>query len=58
MRGDGASECLGMGDDGSEVLDADDNVYILLHVEVFKVFCVDGDRCFEWLLQHLYLLRQ
>ena len=42
MCRDGASQSLRMGDDGFEVLDTNDNVHVLLHMEVLEVFCMDG----------------
>lgn len=55
---DGVLERLRMRDDGSEVLDADDNVHAFLHVKVFEVFGMDGDRRFKRLLEDLCVASQ
>ena len=48
--GDGTTKGFRVGDDGFEVLDADDDMHLLLHMEVFEVFSVDGYRSLERLL--------
>lgn len=50
---DGHSQRLCVRDDGLEILDADDDVHALLHVEVFEVFGVDADGGLERLFEHL-----
>lgn len=54
LRRDGTSKCFRMCDNGREVFDADNNMRVLLHVEVLKVFGMDRNRCLEWLFKHLY----
>ena len=49
------SQRLGVSHDGFEVLDADDDVCVFLHVEVFKILGVDRNCCFERLLQYFYV---
>jgi hypothetical protein len=46
-------QSLRMHHNGFEVLDSDDDVYILLHVEVIEIICVKRDDCFERLFQYL-----
>lgn len=38
---------------GAKVLDADDDVHVSLHMEIFEITYVDSDRGLEWLLQDL-----
>lgn len=47
---------LGMRDDGTEVLDADNNVYVLLHVKVFKLPSIEANSRLERLLQHFCVI--
>ena len=55
VRGDGASKSFRVSHDCLEVFDADYHVHVLLHVEVFEIFRVDGDGCFKRLLQYFYV---
>lgn len=50
----GVVESLCMAYDGFEVFDAYDYVELFLGVEMLEVEFVDGDCCFEWVLQYLY----
>ena len=56
VGGDSSSQSLGMSHDSLEVLDADDDVHVLLHVKVVEVLRVDRDCCLERLLQYFYIL--
>ena len=53
-------QSLRMHHDGFKVLDSDDDVYVLLHVEVIEIICVKRDdrleRLFQYLLAVLNLL--
>lgn len=51
-RCNGILERLCVGHNGSEVLDADDDVHAFLHVEVLEILGVDGDGSLERLLEH------
>lgn len=53
VSGNGNSQCLGVRDDGFEVLHTDDDVHVLLHVKIFEVLRVYADGCFEGLLEDL-----
>ena len=46
-------QSLRMHHDGFEVLDSDDDVHILLHVEVIEIIGVESDDGLERLFEHL-----
>ena len=41
-----------MRNDGSEVLDANNNMHVFLHMKILKILAVDGDCRLERLLEH------
>lgn len=55
-RGESRTANAGMLDDGTEVLDRDDNVKLVLDFNIVEFVCLDCNRGLEWLFQDGYNL--